>query len=77
MDELRDALAEVSGQTCPVENVKSLLDEEITSENISEIDETIKRLEEHEAEIRRVRQLLSQKCMKYWVSDWISKNKIK
>jgi hypothetical protein len=77
MDELRDALAEVVGQACPVKRVCHLIqDLEVNSENIAEIDDAIKQLESHESDIRRLRQLLTQQCMKYWVSDWIQKNKL-
>ena len=77
MEELREELARILNQRCPIKQVNRLIDVvEITGDNIAEINEAIKALELHEAEIRNVRQLLAQKCMKFWVTDWISKNRL-
>ena len=76
MKELRDEINRIIDKECPMKRISQIANTVIVSdENISTINEAINYLEIHEAEIRKVRQLLMLKVKDYWVKEFVSKHR--
>ena len=76
MEEVKDEVTRLLNQECPISRVNHLINKiEVDDVTIKTLNEAINYLEMHEAEIRRVRQLLMLKTRDYWVKDLVKENK--
>lgn len=73
MEEIKDEVTRLLNQECPISRVNHLINGiQVDDVTINTINEAINYLEMHEAEIRRVRQLLMLKTRDYWVNDLVT-----
>jgi hypothetical protein len=76
MEELKEAINQITEHKYSLERLSQLIDSiEETYESIAYMDEATKQLEEYEAKIRGLRQILILKSRRFWARKWILEQK--